>query len=603
MRNFLLSTLAITGFFHLLSAQQQSETTYTVCSRFGITPPLRELQAQQQKTDEQQREAYTFSNQFNRNIKVNQQSLPAGPDPLRQSESGSRAAVPLLQSWNGRNGVQPPDPSGAAGPFHYVQAVNVQYMVYNKQGLNIFGPFDLSSLWPGSSDDGDPIVMYDRFADRWVITQFQGGFFGGNKILFAVSQTEDPTGAFYTYEFDFNQFHDYPKYSIWHDGYYISSNVSSQNAAVVDRTKMLAGDPTAGMITKNFPSLQNDGFFCPLPADADGDLPLAGDPMYYFHYEDDNWSNVSTDRIKIYKFATNWANPSATTLTLHQTLTVSPFDTDFGQTWDNIRQPGTNQKLDAITGVFMYRAPYRRWTTHNSVLLNHVVDVDGNDLAGIRWYELRENNGSWSLYQEGTYAPDNINRWMASMAMDNDGNIGMAYSLSGGTTFPSLGYTGRWHNDPPGEMTMEEGRAVTGNGYQSGTERYGDYAHMSLDPDGYTFWYTGQYMQSNNQQRTRIFSYSLRQEVGINTPSVRNIRLNTFIREGNQLQLQASGLFSREPMQVDLIDMQGRTIRHEEGILADKDWNYSMNISNISRGTYFVRLGNAAFQKVARIVF
>ena len=102
-----------------------------------------------------------------------------------------------------------PDPSGAAGPNHYVQAVNTSYRVFNKDGSAIpQATFSLSSLWPGSTNEGDPIVMYDRHADRWFISQFQ---FNPNKILIAISETNDPTGSYYAYSFTLSQFSGLPE--------------------------------------------------------------------------------------------------------------------------------------------------------------------------------------------------------------------------------------------------------------------------------------------------------------------------------------------------------------------------------------------------------
>ena len=601
----IISVITATIYITVFSQENKNNVpnfTYRVCDVFSITPPLTELYKQQQVFDKNGKN-FESKNRFTPHKKVNINTLPVGNDPVLQNYNGSIAGVPFIKRWPGQDGMQPPDPSGAAGPNHYVQTVNVAYTVYNKNGVVLLGPLSLTSLWPNSFDDGDAVVMYDKFADRWVITEFLLDFLNGKyAILFAVSKTPDPTGVYYTYQFNFSDFPDYPKFSIWWDGYYMSSNIFSESAAVFDRNKMLAGDSSAAMIEETYPSINANNFFCPLPADADGQLPPVGTPMYFFHLEDDNWSGVTQDAIKVYKMVVDWSTPSNSTLVLHQTLTPSSFDTDFGITWQNIIQPGTTQKLDAIAGVFMYRAPYRKWINYNSVLLNHVVDVDNTDHAGIRWYELRESAGTWSIYQEGTYAPDADNRWMGSMAMDDDGNIGIAYSVSGINVNPGLRYTGRYMNDSLGIMTVAEQIAVTGTGVQTGIERYGDYSQMSLDPDGYTFWYTGEYMSTFNSQKTEIFSFKLAGNQGIESKNLSAIDMKVYKLDSKYLKVEVNGLQGSERITIDMFDITGKIIQRTNAIAQTGSVKCNINYENISSGTYLVRIGNDNFQRVTKIV-
>ena len=235
---------------------------------------------------------------------ANQQVLE---DPLLQKEYGEKDMMGTIVNVIGMAGNSfPPDPTGAAGTNYYVQAVNTSFRIYNKTGTPVpggagGGPFNLSSLWAGSTNDGDPIVMYDRHADRWFISQIQ---FSPNKILIAISETNDPTGSYYAYSFNMSSFPDYPKYSIWWDGYYMTSN-SSNTAVVFERDKMLTGDPTAQMVALSLPSLGNSGFRSPLSADADGALPPNGTPCYFFNLEDNAFSGVSADQIEIYEMTTD----------------------------------------------------------------------------------------------------------------------------------------------------------------------------------------------------------------------------------------------------------------------------------------------------------
>ncbi|RMG81257.1 MAG: hypothetical protein D6707_05055, partial [Bacteroidetes bacterium] len=403
---------SIIGFLSLGAIAQKNYNTpqkvyYAKAKSYFLSKPLRDLPVADNKKEDEERE---IKNNLRRNEHINPNALPVGPDPVWQNTNGTKAAAPPIQNWEGiQTWAFPPDPSGAAGPNHYVQMVNTKYAIYDKSGNLLGGPYNLNQLL-GTSNDGDPIVLYDKFADRWFLSQFQTG---NNEIVIGISQTNDPLGQYHVYTFQFNSFPDYPKYAIWTDGYYMTANMGQQNAVAFERDKMLVGDPSAGMIALTFPNLYTNGFFSALPCDVDGNtLPPAGTPEYFFYFNDDGWGQYPQDALRVYQMTVDWNNPNNSTIVLSQTIPVSPFDSEFTSTWDDIEQPGTSQRLDGVPGAIMYRAQYRSWGTYNTVVLNHTVDVDGTDHAGIRWYELRDaNDGNFSVYQEGTYAPDADNRW------------------------------------------------------------------------------------------------------------------------------------------------------------------------------------------------
>jgi hypothetical protein len=523
-------------------------------------------------------------------------------DPVVQENFGTVPSKAPIVNFDGLNGGLPPDPSGAAGPNHYVQAVNSSYRVYSKSGASLSGSFSLNSLWAGSSNDGDPIVLYDRHADRWVITQFQGA---GNKILFAVSTSPNPLGAYATYSYSLSSFPDYPKFSIWSDGYYMTANSSSQNAVVFDRSAMLSGASSASFIALSTPGFATDyGFKSVLPADADGALPPYGTPNYMFYFQDNAWSgSVSSDVIKVLKFQVNWTTPSLSSISLHQTLYPSAFNAVFTSTWDDIQQKGTGQKIDAIASIFNYRAQYIRWGSYNTVMLCNVVDVNGADKGGIRWYELRQDNATdqFSIYQEGTYAPDADSRFLGSISMDLFGNIGLAYSISGPNSYPSLGYTGRRYFDALGQMTVQEVRAKEGLFYQNSYVRFGDYSQMTLDPDGETFWYTGEYIGSGGSRKTRIFSFNMVSLASTPQTKLDNVALVAFQKD-EMLNIRMEGIQFAKDMRVDLLEMNGKTIRSKNVKIQNEELDLSWDVSSLPKGTYIVVVGGNSFQRTQKII-
>jgi hypothetical protein len=580
-----------------------------VCSEFHITKRFSEIaenlpeyqkvfnQPRKESEDKKNRKAYMGKSNVN--------SLPLKEDPIAQKTMGSRQSQTLLASWEGLSGLSyPPDPSGAAGPNHYVQAVNSSYQIFSKTGGSVIGggPFTLGSLLFGSND-GDPIVLYDKYADRWVITEFKTV---GRKVLFAISKTSDPTGQYYTYSYTSPQFPDYQKFSIWADGYYMTSNQSNQKVFVFERDSMLAGVPTSRALNKTFSPPTDNAFFCPLPADADGQLPPAGTPCYIFSYEDDGWGSGYVDRINIYKMSVVWGTTPTATIAVEAQLPTQPFDASYNQNWDDISQPVTTTKLDGIGGVFTYRAQYRRWTGYNSVVLNNPVMV--NTTTGqrsIRWYELRQNSttNQWSIYQQSTYAPDDLNRWVGSIAMDDNGSISLAYSVSNSNVYPGLRYTGRLATDSLNTMTFAEQIVAVGNSAQTSNNRYGDYSHTALDPvDGTIFWHTGEYIL-NGEPATKIYSFKFpASTVGIKESS--NSLSFIASNHGDEIRINIMNLPNNKELIIDLFDINGRFVNGKKINPTENTVETSFSNQGLAKGTYLVRIGNnnTNFQKVTKVI-
>ncbi len=352
--------------------------------------------------------------------------------------------------------------------------------------------------------------MYDKAADRFFMAQFGGT--GDNGIYIAISQTPDPTGAWYVYTFTSPDFPDYLKFSTWVDGYYMTANYAEKVFAF-NRTKMLAGDPTAEAVYKTF-APPVSGFFVPMPGDVSdtGIMPAAGSPCPIFCYQDDGWASATTDAMNIYQMSVNWTT-LISTVTLAANLPLNAFDASYDASWNDISQPTTTQKLDGIGGAMWFRSQFRKWSGYNTVLCSWGVKISATQ-RGIFWMELRQDQGTgtWSVFQQGIYAPGTDSYWMGSLAMNNAGDIGMAYAVGSSARTMSVGYTGRLSCDPLGTMPIPQTIAQAGTGYQTTLNRVGDYSQTVLDPDGMTFWFTGEYIYqaaSYGSADTRIISFQL----------------------------------------------------------------------------------------------
>jgi len=404
------------------------------------------------------------------------------------------------------SGSQPTDPSLAVGPNHVMVVYNTGFAIYDKAGNTLQGQTSPNPAIFPSGGCCDLTASYDNAADRWVLS------FLGSGAQIAVSDGPNPlTAGWYVYTIAAIQ--DYQKLSVWSDGYYITENTSGSNKVwALERSAMLNGDSNAQIVGFNLPGIATSGFFSPQVLNVtDDNLPATGGATVVY-MQDDAWSGVSSDHIKLWTIDVNWTNTSNSTISSAQQISTTPFISVFDNgSFSNLTQPGNGRKIkvDALQATIMNQAQFRKFGSHNSAVFNFVVDTDAssNKRAGVRWYEFRQSgdNQPWSLYQEGTYtSPDNKHAWNASLAMDGQGNIGLGYtsmstSASSSTVYIGSYYTGRLSTDPLGTMTMIEGTIASGTGKIPGT-RYGDYSKIDVDPsDDSTFWFIDEYYKSGRK--------------------------------------------------------------------------------------------------------
>lgn len=341
---------------------------------------------------------------------------------------------------------------------------------------------------------------------------------GVYSMCYAMSATNDPMGAYFRYEFLRPFFPDYPRPAIWNDGYYLPSSTSDnrisesvatqKHACVVDRTKMLAGQPATEqcVIVENVNFLSN--------ADIDGkQLPPNGAPNIMMAAGGRQLDSIFTDSIiNVWQFRVNWKDATKTRITGPEAIRVAPYTYMCnGQLSRCVPQPGTGMRLDSQGDKLMARLVYRRIGNRESIVGTHSINT-ASGAGGVRWYEFRVNtNRMVSLYQQGTYAPDSQYRWMASAAIDRFGNIGMGYSFGGASDFPGQRFAGRQPNDPLGQLTFRETVLAAGEAAQTNTLRWQDYTQTAVDPvDDCTVWYVGDYLKTGaTSYSTRIGAFRM----------------------------------------------------------------------------------------------
>ncbi len=451
-------------------------------------------------------------------------------DPVAAPLAGPLTGVTAFLNFDGQSAQDnrnlfgfafvPPDTNGAVGATQFVQMVNVTIAVYAKSsGTLQFGPAAIHSLWAGFgglcefgggtptfADGGDPIVLYDHLAGRWLVTQLQyDTTFTHTAECVAVSTSSDATGSYNRYEYDFgSNFPDYPKFGIWPDAYYNTINVfpsrgfAGAEACAFDRNAMLAGAPASAVCFQQSPTVSSL-----LPADLDGStLPPAGSPNYFVGLAD-------STHLNFFRFHVDFSNPLNSTFSGPTLVSVAPYSEICARatTVSCIPQPQPGEKVDGLADRVMFRLAYRNFGDHESLVVNHTVK--GGALAGVRWYEIR-NPSAPAIYQQSTVIDPEVDYWLGSIAMDKTGNIALGFSASSHTVFPSVYVAGRAPIDPAGAifgpLVLVNGSGVQVNSFK----RWGDYSSMSVDPsDDCTFWYTNEYYATTGSFNwaTRIGSF------------------------------------------------------------------------------------------------
>src|SRR5262245_3334939 len=463
-------------------------------------------------------------------------------DPVVQRVMGQIRIPGPIVSFDGPGnrcgGCAPPDPNGAVGPGDVVVMSNLSFQIFDRTGTSLFGPAANNTLWSNFGGDcqtdnaGDPVVLYDQLADRWILTQFTSSgptFFE----CVAISQTSDPTGSYFRYAISTgNNFPDYPKGGVWPDAYYFSTRefvggpggpFAGVGAYALDRAQALAGNPNPTMVgflaPPNPAFVVGDGL---LPSSLDGQTsPPVGSPNFFVGSQDNNGPyGAPSDGLTFWKFHYDPNTPGNSSFMMTTTLPTQSFNSILGRCNGSracIPQPDTSNRIDHLgyRQRPLFRLAYRNFGTHESLVTNQSVSAGtgpNGEVSGIRWWELRDPNGSPVIFQEGTYAPgltDGIHRWLGSIAMNSLWDIPLGFSASNGTrpsVFPSVFYTARHDGDPPGQMTLGEGSIINGTGSQTGTlSRWGDYTDITVDPsDDQTFWYVNEYIPTTSPTGWRL---------------------------------------------------------------------------------------------------
>ncbi len=555
-----------------------------------------------------------------------QNNRPVAADPVVQRAPVSPMAVSVTTqnfAGMGYSSVTPADPTLCAGPNHIIQMINgtsgARMAIWNRSGVQVLTPRFLSTLVasPGYTGVGDPVAIYDQFADRYMVTEFgRVSSTAINTLIVFVSQTNDPTGGWFIYKFTDNTFFpDYPHWGVWQNVLYASTNdfntagtaYLGSSVWAIDKAPMIAGNASTQLQRFRL------SFDC-APVNISGPAaPSAAGTIGHFMYLNDNNYNPSpgaADSIGMLRFDPDFVTPANTTLTFAQALVTAPYKTNVCGSRNCVTSLSGNG-YDAVSDRVMNRVMYRNFGTHETMVLNYTVDANAGTAnppkAGIRWYELRKNGGPWSIHQQSTYAPDNNGRWMGSININSKGQIGLGYNRSGSSTYASVCYTGRNATDALNTMTTAEIVARAGTAYGTASNRWGDYNDLPLDVvNDSLFWMTAMYGNTASQWATQIVQFKIGDcniiSSGMssnqnNTSVVReaqNLVYNTTINNTGCLPVSNHLLTDTIPTNVSFIsatnggtyNSSNRVVSWPVNLIAGETQTYTLTVS-VNPGSYF----------------
>lgn len=415
-----------------------------------------------------------------------EKSDPSFVDPVLQSLDAPNAMPSPSQNFAGLDLTNwgagwPPDTHGDVGPNHYIQAVNTSIGIYSKTGTQL-AAFTFDTLFAGTGtpcdadNNGDPVVLYDNFSGRWIITDFAwtNTQSGPYYECIAVSQTADPvSGGWYFYGLRADDathpwLNDYPKLGTWHDGIYMTANMfdcltSTCSSAsykgvriwALNRDALVNGQP----LVYQYADL-GSAYFSLAPANDKLMQSTAGTPNYMMSLQ-------TTSTMYTWKLSIDWNNSANSTFTGPVSTSIATYSNAA-----SVPQLGTTVTLDSLAGRLMVQLQYTNIGGNPALWVTHSVSTSSR--AGIRWYEFRNLSGTPSAYQQGTYSPDATHRWMGSVAVDSQGNMAVGYSASSSTINPQIRYAGRLAGDALNTLGQGEATLISGTGSQTSYTRWGD---------------------------------------------------------------------------------------------------------------------------------
>ena len=524
----------------------------------------------------------------------------AVPDAaLQKADEITATDITVLSNWEGlKSKYLRSDNNIAVGPNHVVQMINSALFssyirVWNKAGAIIINKANMYDL-VGEPDYGDPNIIYDEQADRWVITFLYSG--ADARLIIMASVTNDPTGEWYYYDFETTGgFPDYEKVAVWGDSYVVTTAQANPNVYLLNRDQILNGIGAAPVIKFLIPKFKNIGWQAASPIQQTGSMPMPeGEPAIIWRVFDNWWHPPysAVDQLELFELNINWATPLSATMVGPIALPIATYNSNLCGINSNtcLEQPGTTVRLWPLSNFITDKSKYMNFGDYQSIVGVHVCRANELGTAGQRWYELRKyTGGTWTIYQQGTYAPTGDHRFIGSISINEDGTIALGYNITSSTIYPGMRMTGRAICDPLNIMSAPETIAKSGTASNK-TLDYGDYNSLVTDPTDGSFWFSGQY-NSSNKWSSNVVHFTVdgctdEKNIALNASELNDlIVLPVPVSDMLTVSLVSSLQIN---ITIDLFDISGRKVLQKSFKTGVGGNTYSFSVDTLPTGTYLL---------------
>ena len=519
-------------------------------------------------------------------------------DPALQKDAEiATTDISILSNWEGlKSKYLRSDNNIAVGPNHVVQMINSALFssyirVWNKTGDIIINKANMYDL-VGEPDYGDPNIIYDEKADRWVITFLYSD--SDARLIIMASVTNDPTGEWYYYDFETTGgFPDYEKVAVWGNSYVVTTAQANPNVYLLNRESILNGTGASPVIKFLIPKFKNIGWQAASPVQQTGSMDLPeGEPAIIWRVWDNWWHPPysDVDQLELFELDIDWATPLSATMTGPIALPIEVYNSNLCGINSNtcLEQPGTTVRLWPLSNFITDKSKYMNFGDYQSIVGVHVCRVNEAGTAGQRWYELRKYpGGEWYVYQQGTYSPTADHRFIGSISINEDGTIALGYNITSSTIYPGMRMTGRAVCDPINLMTAPE--AISKNGTASNkTLDYGDYNSLVTDPVDGSFWFSGQYNVSNKWS-SNVVHFTVdgcldEKSLPLENTSLSDLTISP-IPASNLITvgLQSDG---QSTVAIQIYDMSGKLVLQKSFMAGIGKNTFSFYINELASGAY-----------------
>lgn len=519
-------------------------------------------------------------------------------DPALQKDAEiATTDISILSNWEGlKSKYLRSDNNIAVGPNHVVQMINSALFssyirVWNKTGDILINKANMYDL-VGEPDYGDPNIIYDEKADRWVITFLYSD--SDARLIIMASVTNDPTGEWYYYDFETTGgFPDYEKVAVWGNSYVVTTAQANPNVYLLNRESILNGTGASPVIKFLIPKFKNIGWQAASPVQQTGSMDLPeGEPAIIWRVWDNWWHPPysAVDQLELFELDIDWATPLAATMTGPIALPIEVYNSNLCGINSNtcLEQPGTTVRLWPLSNFITDKSKYMNFGDYQSIVGVHVCRVNEAGTAGQRWYELRKYpGGEWYVYQQGTYSPTADHRFIGSISINEDGTIALGYNITSSTVYPGMRMTGRAVCDPINLMTAPE--AISKNGTASNkTLDYGDYNSLVTDPVDGSFWFSGQYNVSNKWS-SNVVHFTVDGCLDEKSLPLQNTSLSDLtISPIPASNLITVGLLSegQSTVAIQIYDMSGKLVLQKSFMAGMGKNTFSFYINELASGAY-----------------